>query len=99
MAYTARSVSVVRGKRGETDEPKKNDAKLSGPRMSGMPDLRDLLRNRYAAETATITVTALLIHSMLVEAQRTTAPASFNLRPCQADLREPAAPSIVWGSD
>ena len=40
--------------------------------MSEMDDLRDFLRRTYAAETATTTATALLIHSMLVKVQRTT---------------------------
>jgi len=35
--------------------------------MSEMDNLRDFLRRMYAAETATTTVAALLIHSMLIK--------------------------------
>jgi len=53
------------------DEPKRNDEKLSGPRMSEMGDLCDFLRRMYAAETAPTTTATLLTHSMLVKVQRT----------------------------
>jgi hypothetical protein len=49
------------------EEPKKNDARLSGPRMSEIGDLRSFLRSMYVAETATTAVAVLLIQSMLFE--------------------------------
>jgi len=49
----------------ELDKPEKNDAELSGPRMSEiLEDLHSLPRSLHATETATTTVAVLLIQSM-----------------------------------
>ena len=80
MTYGARSVSARRTKHREVDEPNKNDAELSGPRMSEIEDLRSFLRSAYATETATTTVAALLIQSMPPKVRTTFLCPALSLR-------------------
>ena len=62
MTCTAHPVSARNVKCKRVDEPKKNEAELSGPRMSEIGDPRNFLRSVYVTETATIIVAVLLIH-------------------------------------
>ena len=51
MTYGTRPVSARHTIYAGVNEPKRNDAELSGPRMSEIEDLRSFLRSVYATET------------------------------------------------
>jgi len=70
MAYATHLVSARHTSCIEVNKPEKNDAELSGPRMSEiLEDLHSFPRSVYATETTTTTVVVLLIQSMLLKVQ------------------------------